>query len=115
MRLPLLFSLSAVALLAQSDHAREFSTSIRPGLMENCAQCHNPAKAKGPAPFLKATTLDEMQANRGLWRNVAAQLRNRSMPPVASKLTEADRVHISSWIDARLHESACQVPQFAGS
>src|SRR6185369_15632666 len=85
MRILVLLGLTAAALLAQSDPTREFASNIRPALMENCQQCHNPPKAKGPAPFLKASTLQEMQANRGLWRNVAAQLRNRSMPPVASK------------------------------
>ncbi len=71
-----LFAFAAVA------YADEFSQHIRPVLMENCARCHNPAAAKGPAPFLKANTVADLEANRGLWRNVAAQLRNRTMPPV---------------------------------
>ena len=62
--------------------------SIRPVLAQNCAACHDPAKAKNPVAFLKATTVADMEANRGLWRNVAAQMRNRTMPPTA---IEADR------------------------
>src|SRR5687767_6436974 len=52
-----------IALLAQS----EFIQTIQPVLVENCAACHKPGSAKGPASFL--TT--EIEANRGLWRNVA--------------------------------------------
>ena len=33
--------------------------------------------------FLKSQTADEMQSRRGIWRDVAIQLRNRTMPPVA--------------------------------
>jgi len=69
------------------DGTQEFATSIRPVLVQNCGTCHNPAKAKNPAAFLKAATEQDVAANRGLWRNVASQMRNRTMPPVASKLT----------------------------
>lgn len=107
-------SLIAFSLLAQKPDS-EFSEQIRPVLMQNCATCHNPAKAKGPAPFLKATRAEEMEADRGLWRNVAAQLRNRTMPPIASKLTEDDRLRIASWIDNRLRKTACAAGSSAGA
>lgn len=93
----------------------EFAKSIRPGLMQNCAPCHNPANPRNHINFLKATTLQEMETNRGLWRNVAAQMRNRTMPPSDSKLREEDRLRISSWIDERLRKTACSVGEFAGA
>ena len=102
-------------LLAAADPAQEFTAHIRPVLNENCAACHNPAKAKGPAPFLKANTVADMETNRGLWHNVAAQLRNRTMPPGAAKLTEEDRFQVASWIETRLRQTACSVGEYAGS
>ena len=81
---------------AQQTSSDEFEKSIRPVLSQNCAQCHNPASPKNRINFLKATSSKDLQANRGLWRNVAAQLRNRTMPPVESKLTEDDRLRVAT-------------------
>src|SRR5688572_32467487 len=94
------------------DH--EFSETIRPVLVQNCAACHKPENAKGHAPFLRAANVSEMETNRGLWRNVSAQLRNRTMPPRDSKLSEDDRLRVSSWIDARLRQTACNIGDYAG-
>src|ERR1700722_10335225 len=107
--------LSAAVAWCEPDASQEFSQAIRPVLIQNCAACHNPANAKNPAPFLKASTASDMETNRALWRNVAAQMRNRTMPPVASKLTEEDRFRISTWIDNRLRQTACSVGEYAGA
>lgn len=101
--------------LAAPDAAQEFASTIRPVLMQNCAACHNSAKAKNEAAFLKATSLEDIESNRGLWRSVAAQMRNRTMPPVASKLTEEERYRIPEWIESRLRQTACKAGDFAGS
>src|SRR5580693_9514438 len=105
--------LAGVALAA--NPSTEFTTSIRPVLAQNCSPCHNAAKARGPANFLKAQTAKDIESDRGLWRNVAAQLRNRTMPPVASKLAEEDRIRVALWIDNRLRETACSTGPFAGA
>src|SRR5436309_11806166 len=97
-----------------ADASAEFA-GVRAVLAENCAACHNAAKARGPVNFLKAQTAKDIESDRGLWRNVAAQLRNRTMPPVASKLTEEDRIRVASWIENRLRETACSAGPFAGS
>ena len=80
---------AATGVFGADDPSAEFSTSIRPVLAENCGACHNGARARGPANFLRAQTAKDIESDRGLWRNVAAQLRNRTMPPVASKLAES--------------------------
>src|ERR1700676_3710015 len=95
------------------DPSQEFSQAIRPVLVQNCAACHNPANAKNPAAFLKAVTVTDMEANRALWRNVAAQMRNRTMPPTATKLTEEERFRVSTWIQNRLRQTACSVGEYA--
>jgi Protein of unknown function (DUF1587) len=108
-----IFLLALAPLAFAQDADRDFVDIIRPVLERNCAVCHNSAKAKGPA-FLKATKVADMEANRGLWRNVAAQMRNRTMPPTASKLTEEERFQVSSWIDQRLRQTACNAGEYAG-
>ncbi len=117
MRVPALTLGAVLALAAQAapDASQEFSQTIRPVLVQNCAACHNPANAKNPAAFLKAASASDIEANRALWRNVAAQMRNRTMPPTASKLTEEERFRISSWIDNRLRQTACSAGEFAGA
>ena len=37
------------------------------------------------------------------------------MPPVASNLTEADRIRVAFWIDGRLRDTACSAAPFAGA
>lgn len=101
--------LFAVAASAQTD---EFAQSIRPVLAANCAPCHT---AKNRVNFLKARTIQDIQSDRGLWRNVSAQLRNRTMPPVETKLTEEDRLRVATWIDRRLRQTACAVGDYAGA
>ncbi len=93
----------------------DFAKSIRPVLAQNCAPCHTSTTGKGPANFLKAQSAKDVDADRGLWRNVAAQLRNRTMPPVASKLTEDDRLRVAAWVDTELRQTACSAGDFAGA
>src|SRR5205085_6086289 len=110
---------SAAAILLSNaafaaDASAEFA-GVRAVLADNCAACHNAAKARGPVNFLKAETAKDIESQRGLWRNVAAQLRNRTMPPLASKLSEEDRIRVASWIDNQLRVTACSAGPFAGA
>jgi len=105
----------AILFAAAAPAADEFVSSIRPVLAENCGACHKPGAARGPANFLKAQTAKDIGLDRGLWRNVAAQLRNRTMPPVASKLTEDDRIRVALWVDNQLRQTACSTGLFAGA
>ena len=100
---------------AQQVPGDPFAQSIRPVLAQNCAACHNPANPKNRINFLQAATAKDLQGNRGLWRDVATQLRNRTMPPVDSKLSEDDRLHVATWIDTRLRLTACDAGDYAGA
>ena len=75
MSVPLLVSAAFAA--SPRDGAQEFTQSIRPVLAENCGACHTPGKANNRVDFLKAETAKDIETRRGLWRSVAAQLRNR--------------------------------------
>ncbi|MBY0506391.1 MAG: DUF1592 domain-containing protein [Bryobacteraceae bacterium] len=88
-----------------------FRQSVRPVLEQNCGTCHS---AKSRVNFLKATTAADIQAQRGLWRNVATQITNRTMPPAPAKITEAERLAVARWIDERLRQTACDAGSFAG-
>jgi hypothetical protein len=88
---------------------------VRPVLLQNCGACHNPNNPKNRVDFLKATTAQDIESKRGLWRSVAAQLRNRTMPPVASKLSEEDRLRIATWVENRLRQTACNAGDYAGA
>ncbi len=105
-----IFLLFAPLICVAADPAHEFDSAVRPVLVQNCSACH----MRGHAPFGTAKTLADVDANRGLWRNVATQLRNRTMPPRDSKLAEEDRLRIASWIDGRLKATACNTGDFAG-
>jgi hypothetical protein len=100
---------------AVTGSADEFAVNVRPVLERNCSGCHNPANPKGPVDFLKAQTAKDVENARGVWRNVAAQLRNRTMPPVASKLTEQERLMVATWVDQHLQQTACSGQDFAGA
>jgi mono/diheme cytochrome c family protein len=101
--------------VAQTRPGDEFAQSIRPVLAQNCSACHNPANPKNRINFLKANTVQDIESDRGLWRDVAAQLRNRTMPPVETKLTEEERLRVSTWIDKRLQQTACAIGDYAGA
>jgi len=105
---------AAAAAMAAPETEREFAESIRPVLSENCGACHNPANPKSRIDFLKSEKASDMAARRGIWRDVAIQLRNRTMPPMASKLTDADRIRVAAWVDNQLRSTACSAGDFAG-
>src|SRR5207245_2813404 len=70
---------------------------------------------KNRVDFLKAASAKDIESQRGLWRSVAAQLRNRTMPPVASKLSEEDRYRVAKWVEDRLRRTACNAGEYAGA
>ncbi|MEZ5391751.1 MAG: DUF1587 domain-containing protein [Bryobacterales bacterium] len=93
----------------------EFAESIRPALEEHCAACHDPKNPNNHVGFLKAQSAADVAGERKLWHNVASQLRNRTMPPAASKLSEEDRFRISTWIEQELRDTACSLGDYAGA
>jgi hypothetical protein len=104
----------ASACLQAAPATDEFVQTIRPILTSNCMPCHDPA-GQNPAKFLVAHTAKEIELKRGLWRNVAAQIRNRSMPPMASKITEEERIEVANWVENELRVTACTSGPFAGA
>ncbi len=108
-KLAFLAGLAAVAPLT----ADEFKAEIRPVLAEYCRACHAP-DSQNRIRFLAATSAADVAAERGLWRNVAMQLRNRTMPPTGPQPPERDRLRVADWIDRALRESACDLGEYAG-
>ena len=108
--LPLLGSLSCVSLVL----ADEFRNEIRPVLVKHCQECHSPA-SENRVRFLQARSASDVASERGLWLNVAMQLRNRTMPPTGPQPSEHDRFKIASWIDRAMRESACELGERASA
>jgi len=108
----------AVPLLAQSDDpisATHFKDAVKPVLVKVCSECHASDDGDHKVPFLKAMTVDDVTSQRGLWRNVATQLRNRTMPPADEEQpSEAERLALSQWIERVLKASACDGGESAG-
>jgi cytochrome c553 len=104
--------LLALPVLAQNE---VFLTGIRPVLTEHCASCHGPDNPRNKVGFLRARSDAEMLAERGMWRKVSQHLRNRTMPPVANRLSEHDRLFISNWVEERLRSTACAQGEQAGA
>ncbi len=111
--LPCLLAVSRAQ--AAPDAAAHFAQSIRPVLVTHCQSCHDPSNPRNRVDFLKAQAASDIELKRGMWRDVAIQLRNRTMPPVASKITEEDRLSIASWLESRLRETACSTGEYAGA
>ena len=105
--------MSAPAQPQQPSKARRPTTSSPPPFAPFSHKTAPPATTRrirrNRINFLKANTIQDIESNRGLWRNVAAQLRNRTMPPVETKLSEDDRLRVATWIDNRLRQTACAV------
>ena len=67
--------------------------------------------------FLDAEYASDMEKRRSIWHSVAAQLRNRTMPPAKQKLqpSEQERLEVARWIHKYLRESAANSEPYAGS
>ncbi|HWB87335.1 MAG TPA: DUF1592 domain-containing protein [Bryobacteraceae bacterium] len=107
----LIVSACTYAATAPTD---EFAQKIRPILASNCMPCHDPA-GSNPNKFLAAHVSKDIELKRGLWRDVEEQIRNRSMPPIASKITEEQRLIVADWVDKELRLTACDTGPFAGA
>lgn len=106
---------SEMDLLLQETQ-EEYLQSILPKLEHYCMDCHDPDE-EDEALFLEQIHTKDILNHRHLWRSVAAQLRNRTMPPKKKKKqpTEQERMELSSWIDGFLNASAMQLPEYAGA
>jgi hypothetical protein len=115
----ILLVLSATALSQKPAAAPavndEFAKSIRPILVDKCSMCHITGNPKNRIDFLKDTTSRAVETDRGLWRDVATQLRNRTMPAAETGLTEDQRLRVIQWIDNDLRATACAGGDFAGA
>ncbi len=100
------FALQALA-------ADDFLSDIRPVLVEHCQACHSP-QSDNRIRFLEAQSSADVSRQRGLWNNVAMQLRNRTMPPAGPQPSEQDRLRVSAWIDRTLRSTACNLDEYAG-
>ena len=99
---------------AEPEDQERFAQRVRPVLQKHCAACHNPADAKNRHDFLKYDDIADVSTRRVLWRDVAVQLRNRTMPPGDAAISESDRKFVADWIETRLRTTGCTTGEYAG-
>ena len=98
---------------ARAQDAAAFGERVRPVLAEHCAACH-PNDGKNRHDFLRSEDAADVATRRTLWRDVATQLRNRTMPPGDARISEADRMFVAGWIENRLLTTGCTTGEYAG-
>ena len=102
--------------IIQPVAADEFEQTIRPILVESCADCHDPDDESNVVGFLRCETASDIHQQRGLWSSVAEQLHNRTMPPADEpQPSEQNRLKVSSWIESFLESTACSTGDFSGN
>jgi len=107
------FVVALPLLHAADEPAVQYEKEIRPALVRLCGECHNKDK---DVPFLKALKFEDMNASRWAWRSAVSQLRNRTMPPAdEDQPTEAERIHLSAWIEKTLRDTVSSMGDYAGA
>ena len=98
------------------ESATHYEDAVRPALVEYCGDCHTPDDPENHVDFLAAATAGGLNDDRGLWKSVAEQLRNRTMPPADSLFqpTEEERRELADWVEERLRQTACDRGPHAG-
>ncbi len=90
------------------EPADSFESSIRPVLVAACSDCHDTEESQGKAAFLSAQSAADVAIARHLWKSVAEQLLNRTMPPPEEpQPSESDRLRVANWVDQVLQQTAC--------
>ena len=98
------------------EPAAHYADAVRPLLVEYCGDCHDPGDDANHLDFLAAATDAGINDDRGLWKSVVEQLRNRTMPPADSPFqpSEQERRELADWIDGHLRATACERGPHAG-
>ncbi|NNJ25304.1 DUF1592 domain-containing protein [Alienimonas chondri] len=101
---------------AEPESATHYRDFVRPQLVEYCGDCHDPDDEKNHVDFLAAASEQGINEDRGLWKSVAEQLRNRTMPPADSLFqpSEDERRELADWVDGFLRNTACDRGPYAG-
>lgn len=98
------------------DPAKTFAQQILPVLDRVCFECHEPGLSEGDIGFFEAESVDGIQDMRSVWRSVASQLRNRTMPPAKKEQpSDEERIRVADWIDDHLRKTACDLGPYAGN
>lgn len=81
--------------------------AVQPMLAAKCYECHNADKMKGDVDLKQFAANPDVPANFEIWNTVKDTIENGDMPPRKSKqLTPAEKVGITSWVQAAIHQLA---------
>ena len=86
----------------QNETTTLFEKTIRPLLVQYCADCHEPGAMKD-LDFLTANTQPDVAGLRDVYAGVVEAVENRSMPPGNSdQPTDTERKLVTNWIKKSL-------------
>lgn len=116
-RIVLLITCVVVMCADAAEEGAYFQNTVMPVLERYCLDCHDPADSEGGVGFLEATMPIDLENHRSTWHSVAAQLRNRTMPPAKQKLqpSERERLEVANWIRTYLRRTAAASGPFVGA
>ncbi|MGI9516347.1 MAG: two-component regulator propeller domain-containing protein [Pirellulaceae bacterium] len=81
----------------------EFAETIRPLLMQYCADCHAPGEADEDRDFLMAETETDVVGLRDVYASVVQLMEDHAMPPEdAAQPTDPERKLVIDWIKETL-------------
>jgi len=87
---------------AKPSEPTDYQTSIRPLLVNYCADCHSPGDMDG-LDFLADLTEADVVKHRGLFAGVFEQVQSRTMPPKDfDQPTDRERELITGWLKKTL-------------
>ncbi|MBL9178984.1 MAG: DUF1592 domain-containing protein [Verrucomicrobiaceae bacterium] len=76
-------------------------------LAAKCYECHNADKMKGDVDLKQFAANPDVPVNFEIWNTVRDTIENGDMPPrKAKQLTPAEKVGITSWVQAAIHQLA---------
>ena len=94
----------------------DWSQTVYPILQDACFDCHTCEDADGSLDLSQFQTVEQVVAERRLWRKIATRIADHQMPPPDStELSDDDRRRLLGWIDDSLHSVPCSHPHHAGS
>lgn len=80
-----------------------FERELLPFVKRHCVQCHNEKDAEGEINLARFTQVEELLAERKLWRNVVRQLKAGAMPPDGEPRPDREpQNRVTRWLEQAL-------------
>ncbi|WP_425396938.1 DUF1592 domain-containing protein [Aeoliella sp.] len=104
-----------VALSEPLEPIADYQHLAGPLVEQYCSDCHSGDSAEAGLELDKLQSGDRFQEDRNTWKDVVARLKAGDMPPADYDApTDEERAKLVGWIEAKLAQLDCSVPQDPG-